>query len=109
MRYVSRPQTVEAIQYGPEWTPQLVGQVAEFIAGRPLTVAEAAEYVLPDMESDPPEFGTALILAGKDGAQGWVPVPLGHWIVRSAGDFTDHWPVDPDYFAAKYEPEEGSP
>lgn len=44
------------------------------------------------------------IKAGKDGAQGNVPVPVGHWIVRQPGDLAHHWPVDPDYFANKYEP-----
>jgi len=42
------------------------------------------------------------LLAGKDGAQEWVPVPVGHWLVRQPGDTSDVWPVDPDYFAAKY-------
>lgn len=45
-----------------------------------------------------------LLLAGKDGAQGWVPVPIGHWLVCNPGDKSDIWPVDPDYFAGKYEP-----
>lgn len=44
------------------------------------------------------------LLAGKYGAQGWVVVPLGHWIVRKPGDASDYWPVADDYFAAKYEP-----
>lgn len=43
------------------------------------------------------------IKAGKDGAQGYVPVPVGHWIVRRAGSLSNHWPVDPDYFASKCE------
>lgn len=46
------------------------------------------------------------LLAGKDGAQEWVPVPDGHWLVRQPGDPSDIWPVDPDYFDAKYEPAE---
>jgi hypothetical protein len=43
------------------------------------------------------------LLAGKYGAQGYVPVPIGHWIVRNPADTTDYWPVDPYYFASKYE------
>lgn len=48
------------------------------------------------------------LLAGMNGAQGWVPVPVGHWIVRSPGVLNDHWPVDPEYFSAKYEPALGA-
>lgn len=48
--------------------------------------------------------GGVELLAGKDGAQGWVPVPEGHLIVRNPGDATDLWPVEADYFARKYEP-----
>ena len=38
------------------------------------------------------------------GVIGWVPVPVGHWIVHKPGDLTDLWPVDPDIFASKYQP-----
>jgi hypothetical protein len=84
-RYTSIPQTVEAIQWDgsarclsqlQEWAPERVGRHGEGL----------------------------LLLAGKDGAQKWVPVPVGHWIVRQPGDLSDHWPVDPGYFAAKYKP-----
>ena len=44
-----------------------------------------------------------MLLAGRYGAQGWVTVPVGHWIVRQPGDHSDYWPVDPAYFAAKYQ------
>ena len=37
-----------------------------------------------------------------NGAQGWVPLPVGYWIVWRPGDLSDLWPVDPDYFASKY-------
>lgn len=105
MRFRSKPQEVEAIQYGPEWKPELVRAVAEFIADMSLgTEHELVTYVRPDGLWDPPDEPTIQIWAGKNGAQGWVPVPLGHWIVRNPGDLTDHWPVDPDYFASKYEP-----
>lgn len=43
------------------------------------------------------------LLTGVDGAQEWVPVPVGHWIVHPPGDTTDIWPVDDAYFQAKYE------
>lgn len=91
--YVSRPSVVEAIQWlgTPEAIEQSVfGGVIEFDAA-----------------------GDLELLAGKDGAQGWVPVPLGHWLVRNPGDPSDNWPVDADYFAGKYEyerrPRPGNP
>lgn len=43
------------------------------------------------------------ILAGVDGAQGWVPVPFGHWIVRQPDNDLDYWPVAAEYFDSKYE------
>lgn len=48
------------------------------------------------------EEGTAMLLAGKGGAQEWVPVPDGDWIFTdgSGGNF---WPVDPAYLAANYD------
>ena len=83
-RFVSKPQEVEAIQ----WTGDNLYDVLAFGLN-----ATRYEHNL----------GRLMLLAGKDGAQGWVPVPLGHWIVRNPGDRSDHWPVGPDYFAAKYE------
>lgn len=84
-RYRSRPSEVEAVQ----WT----GDPADF-----LDLEEFAPV------APPYSFGPELHLhAGKNGAQGWVPVPEGHWIVRNPDDPTDYWPVDPDYFAGKYE------
>ena len=86
MRYRSKPQEVEAVQ----WT----GETAEIEAfGVKFRYAVRWDEPLK-------------IKAGKDGAQGWVDVPVGYWIVRRPGDRSDHWPVDPDYFAAKYEPVE---
>lgn len=84
MRYRSKPQEVEAIQ----WTGDL-GAVESF----------GVEFRFR-MEWSP----SLKIKAGKDGAQDWVPVPVGHWIVRQPGDLTDHWPVDPSYFERKYSP-----
>ena len=43
----------------------------------------------------------ATLMAGVDGAQGMVPVPIGHWVVK--GGPNDFWPVDPAYFAENYE------
>lgn len=83
-RYRSRPQDVEAIQ----WTGHNLDEVLDFD---------------PDLQGG--RDGEALYMAaGLDGAQDWVPVPVGHWIVRQVGRPEDHWPVDPDYFARKYYP-----
>lgn len=83
MRYRSKPSEIEAIQ----WTDDNLEEVEAF-------------GVKFRFGPTPHELR---IKAGKNGAQGLVPVPVGHWIVRQPGDLTDHWPVDPDYFAAKYE------
>ncbi len=83
MKYRSKPSEIEAVQ----WLGSNYPEVKQF--GAPVSgVAD----------------GQLKVKAGKGGAQGYVPVPVGHWIVRSPGDLTDHWPVDPDYFAKKYEP-----
>lgn len=87
MRYRSVPTEIEAVQ----WTGKNSKEVAEF----------GATFVIG---CDGLE-----LFAGKDGAQDYVPVPPGHWIVRSAGDLSDHWPVDPDYFWRKYELAEERP
>lgn len=86
MRFQSKPSTVDAVQH-----------TGDFVALQEF----AGEKVRID-----PGSGTLLLLAGKDGAQEWVPVPSGHWLVCQPGDPSDIWPVDPDYFAAKYEPVE---
>lgn len=81
----SKPSTIEAVQ----WTGDNFHALVTF----------ASDKVADD--------GDVLYLhAGADGAQDWVPVPVGHWLVSQPGDRSDIWPVDPDYFAAKYEPAE---
>lgn len=83
-RYRRRPQEVEAIQ----WTGHNLDEVLDFN---------------PELQGG--RDGEALLmLADQDGVQGHVEVPVGHWIVRQPGMHYDHWPVDPDYFAIKYEP-----
>lgn len=83
MRYRSRPSEIEAMQ----WTGDNVYECIEFTDNRAGT----------------DDDGVMRLLAGQDGAQEWVPVPVGHWIVRRAGDLTDHWPVSVEHFANKYE------
>lgn len=83
--YVSRPTRIEAVQ----WTGDLTDNILfAFLRGH-------ATYGWSPQ-------GELMVRAGKDGAQGMVPVPVGHWIVRRPGDDSDHWPVDPDYFEQKY-------
>lgn len=82
--YQSKPSTIEAVQHVGDFV------TLEQFAGEKVRIR--------------PDDGALMLLAGKDGAQEWVPVPLGHWLVNQPGDKSDIWPVDPDYFAAKYEP-----
>lgn len=87
-RFRSKPTEIEAIQWTGDNYPAIYG------TGAPVYLETQASL------DDPPNL---FMKAGKDGAQGGVPVPVGHWIVRNPGDDSDWWPVDPDYFAAKYE------
>lgn len=82
--YRSKPTLIEAIQ----WTGDNESALDDFAPGK---------------TGSDPDTGFLQLLAGVNGAQGWVNVPIGHWIVRNPGDTSDYWPVDPDYFAAKYE------
>jgi hypothetical protein len=92
--YKSKPQTVEAMQ----WTGENKEEVLEFLMEKGMQ----DQNLLSTYRTGYP--GGLFLLAGKDGAQGWVPVPVGHWLVHLQEDKTDIWPVDPDYFAAKYDP-----
>ena len=55
-----------------------------------------AEFEVPFVRGAP-----ARMLAGKSGAQGWVDVPVGHWVAKASAD--DFYPIDPDVFAETYE------
>lgn len=84
MLYKSKPSKIEAVQYD----------------GDPFPVFQFAGDKLRGNKT-----GTdLLLLAGFDGVQGWIPVPIGHWVVRNPGDNSDLWPVAPLYFESKYEP-----
>lgn len=87
MRYRSKPSEIEAVQ----WLGDNLEEVEAF--GVKFRYGPEAPSLADPLK----------IKAGKDGAQGYVPVPLGHWIVRQPGDLSDHWPVDPVYFDSKYE------
>ncbi len=94
MLYRSKPQIVEAVH----WTGDNWDEVMPF--GGP--DGKLASTV--DDSVRPPTAGLPLqLMAGKDGAQGWVDVPVGHWLVNQPGDKSDIWPVEDAYFQAKYE------
>lgn len=96
MRYVSRPQQVEAIQ----WTGYNQEHVDEFVNNLAL---EALDLDPKVRFSDSGENGPHCeLLAGQDGAQGWIAVPEGHYIVRWVDDPSDYWPMDPERFEKKY-------
>lgn len=88
MRYTSKPTEVEAVQ----WVGDNADEVDAFVG--PYKTA-----VEPDRS--PPKLW---LLAGQDGEQGWVPVPVDNYVVRRVGVLNDHWPVAPGYFEDKYEP-----
>lgn len=90
MLYRSKPQDVEAIQ----WLDHNIDEILAFAPDKARIAGD-----LPHMHLE--------LLAGKDGAQEWVPVPAGHWLVHLPGDLSDVWPVDDDYFTGKYEAVDG--
>jgi hypothetical protein len=81
--YRARPSLIEAVR----WQGDNLGELTEF----------AGEAVRLDAG------GGLQLLAGHDAGQGWVPVAVGHWIVRAPGDLADYWPVEAAFFASKYE------
>ncbi len=93
--YRSKPQVIEAVH----WTGENWDEVLPFGGPEGKTASSAVR---------PGEAGQPLqLLAGKDGAQGWVTVPVGHWLVNQPGDKSDIWPVEDAYFRAKYEDADG--
>lgn len=89
--YRSKPTLVEAIQWnGRNWE-----EVFAFTGPKGASTIDKTD---PDGDGHPLQ-----ILAGKDGAQEWVPVPPGHWLVRPVGDDSDLWPVEDTWFRQKYE------
>lgn len=89
-RYRSKSMAIEAVQ----WTGTTLSSsyVSDFAPGKVRW----------------PAHDRLELLAGKDGAQEWVPVPIGHWLVCQPGDKSDIWPVEDAYFRAKYESEDGA-
>lgn len=97
--YRSKPTFVEAIQWtGDNWEEIWAIGPGEKIASTALDSRTATPDEIRDHNGHPLQ-----LLAGKDGAQGWVDVPVGHWLVRLVGDDSDIWPVADEYFREKYE------
>lgn len=96
VRYRSKPSEIEAVQWlGNNWA-----DIVLFFDGVDKIRTEKS-YRWLDWGG---QFNQRMqLLAGVDGAQGWVDVPWGHWVVRNPGDHRDYWPVEPEYFARKYE------
>lgn len=89
--YRAKPSAVEAVQWLGD--PPSLAACQKFAPGKVAPVYEG-------------RIGAPIglrLFAGVDGAVGWIPVPVGHWIASNPGDRSDVWPVDPDYFAGKYE------
>lgn len=99
-KFVSKPQYVEAVQ----WTGDNWDAVREVLPGKVLLDfgIDFLPDTEPNTEGDSPN--QLMVLAGKDGAQDWVPVPVGHWLVHPPGDLSDVWPVEDSYFQGKYNP-----
>ena len=83
LRYVSRPTSVEAVY----WDGTDVVLDALFDKGCHLRY----------------DLGELQIMAGVDGAQGYVDVPVGHYVICAAPN--DFYPCAKKYFEDKYEPE----
>jgi len=93
VRFRSKPQEVEALQ----WTGDDPLGMQRFCGPNP----DVGDPLIWRFYVD---NGEGRLLAGVDGAQGWVPVPVGHWVVYPPGDRSDVWPVEDGYFRGKYEP-----
>ena len=92
MIYVSKPQRVEAIQ----WTGDNGQEILDAFGG-------VGGKVTIEQHRTGEEYHCGL-LAGVDGAQDWLPVPVGHWIVHPPDDLSNIWPGEDEYFRAKYDP-----
>lgn len=91
--YISRPQHVEAIQ----WTGDNGREIIRAIGEDRVSVTQ--NYPNDGYDA---YYYTLKLQAGVDGCQGWVDVPVGHWLVHPPDDLSDVWPVEDTYFRAKY-------
>jgi hypothetical protein len=93
MLFRSRPQVVEAIQ----WTGN-ERDIRDWATDPAFSLHDSKVRTSRNNDDS-----FLQVKAGLDGVQGWVPVPLGHFLVRRPGDWSDIWPVEENYFNTKYE------
>lgn len=92
-RFRSLPSEIDAIR----WNGLNFGEVREWLGK---THNEQTKAKLqPNVDGY-----DLLILAGVDGASGYVDVPVGHWVASNPGDRSDVWPLDHGRMLAKYVP-----
>lgn len=85
MRLRRLPTEMEAVQWSGSNTEEMIEFLGEF-------------------KIDAGRGGALLFQAGVNGAQEWVPAPIGHWIMRDPNfPIRDFWPVDNDYVARNFE------
>lgn len=97
MRYRNKPSEIEAVQ----WKGNNFATIVAFFEG---STEERGEQIFRWLDWGGQYNSRLQVRAGVDGAQGWVDVPRGHWVVRNPGDHGDYWPVEEKYFDRKYEP-----
>ena len=87
-KYRKKPGIIESVQWtGDNW------KEVKYFAGAKVRIATESGGRWADID----------LLACVNGAQGFVPVPRGHWIVRNPGDDSDYWPVESAYMVKNYE------
>lgn len=91
--YRSKPTYIEAVQ----WTGDNSPEVIKFAQGKiyPRYNANGLSYELE-------------LSAGVDGDQGYVDVPVGHWIVCEPEKTCGFWVVKPEFMESKYELDEAA-
>lgn len=91
--YRSKPIRIEAVQWTGENSPEVLKFAQEKICC--VYSADGSSYELE-------------LLAGVDGDQGWVDVPVGHWIVCEPEKTCGFWVVKPEFMESKYELDEAA-
>lgn len=90
MKYRGKPAIIEACR----WTGDNFQEIKDFVWSESLTQSR--------VRLD--EAGELKLLAGVEGASGYVNVPVGDWVARADENYSDHWPIEADYFSEKYSP-----
>ena len=93
--YQSRPSQVEAVHWDGKNTDEMIA-----FCGEKVSFGQPGTFIMRNGQTN--EEMLLFVVAGKDGAQETVPVPVGHWLVCQPGDKSDIWPVEDEYFNTKY-------